>query len=100
MTTMTDADRARMRDLRAMIAGVGAHEGHTRRQIGRCVHCSCGVRAQGRLPDGTPPGAAAVQQWEVVLADGFVSWRGTDPGRAREVARKHPGATVRPAQVR
>lgn len=94
MPTMTDAERARMRDLRAMVAGVGAHAGHTRRQIGRCVHCSCGARAQATLPGGTT-GSTTATWWEVVLADGFVAWRGTDPVKAREVTDRHPGAATR-----
>lgn len=32
-----------------MLAGEGAHTGHKRRQVGRCVLCSCGIRVQGRL---------------------------------------------------
>jgi hypothetical protein len=28
----------------------GRHEGHTLRQVGRCVWCSCGFRYQGSLP--------------------------------------------------
>ncbi len=28
----------------------GRHEGHTLRQAGRCVCCSCGYRYQGRIP--------------------------------------------------
>jgi len=28
----------------------GRHAGHTLRQAGRCVICSCGYRYQGRLP--------------------------------------------------
>jgi hypothetical protein len=39
-----------VRDLEDMVAGQGAHAEHTRRQAGRCVVCSCGARAQGRLP--------------------------------------------------
>jgi hypothetical protein len=39
-----------VRDLQDMVAGRGAHEGHTQTQAGRCVVCSCGARAQGRLP--------------------------------------------------
>ncbi|HEX8866697.1 MAG TPA: hypothetical protein VF821_13660 [Lentzea sp.] len=30
--------------------GTGRHEGHTLKQVGRCVYCSCGFRYQGRLP--------------------------------------------------
>jgi hypothetical protein len=94
---MTDAERAKMRDLRAMVAGIGAHAGHTRRQIGRCVHCSCGARAQARLPAWTAPGEPVVPCWEVVLPDGFVCYQGTDPGRASQVAARHDGAVVRQA---
>lgn len=37
-----------VRDLEDMLAGRGAHVDHERKQIGRCVVCSCGARAQGR----------------------------------------------------
>jgi hypothetical protein len=30
------------------------HAGHTLRQVGRCVYCSCGYRYQGTLPKVTP----------------------------------------------
>lgn len=38
-----------IQDLNDMLNGRGRHEGHARKQVGRCVYCSCGVRAQGRL---------------------------------------------------
>lgn len=38
-----------MKELNDMVNGEGRHALHTQRQIGRCVHCSCGARAQGRL---------------------------------------------------
>lgn len=40
---------AALKNLAEMLAGTGAHADHTREQIGRCVHCSCGARAQGTL---------------------------------------------------
>ena len=40
-------------DINDMFAGAGAHEGHTLRQVGRCVYCSCGKRVQGTLPKGS-----------------------------------------------
>jgi hypothetical protein len=36
----------------ALLAGTGAHAGHTREQVGRCVYCSCGDRVQGRMRGG------------------------------------------------
>jgi hypothetical protein len=38
-----------LQDLANMLTGIGRHADHTRRQAGRCVVCSCGVRVQGRL---------------------------------------------------
>ena len=38
-----------VQDLNDMLNGEGRHEGHKRKQVGRCVYCECGVRAQGRL---------------------------------------------------
>lgn len=38
-----------LNQLDAILDGTGEHEGHQRRQVGRCVYCSCGVRVQGRL---------------------------------------------------
>jgi hypothetical protein len=40
---------AAVADLADVLAGTGRHAGHERRQVGRCVHCSCGARAQGRM---------------------------------------------------
>jgi hypothetical protein len=37
-------------DLMEMTESSGKHEGHTLRQVGRCVYCSCGSRYQGSLP--------------------------------------------------
>jgi hypothetical protein len=37
-------------NLNDMISGLGIHSTHTQKQIGRCVVCSCGDRAQGRMP--------------------------------------------------
>lgn len=34
-----------------VITGTGDHAEHTREQVGRCVYCSCGTRAQGRMSD-------------------------------------------------
>lgn len=39
-----------LQDVDDMIESVGAHTGHTRQQIGRCIYCSCGKRVQGWLP--------------------------------------------------
>ena len=39
-----------LQDLNDMAKGTGAHEGHTLRQVGRCVYCSCGSRYQGTIP--------------------------------------------------
>lgn len=44
---------AAIADVSAMITGTGRHAEHTRKQVGRCVYCSCGLRAQGRM--ATPP---------------------------------------------
>lgn len=38
-----------IQDLDDMVNGKGDHADHTRKQIGRCILCSCGVRVQGRL---------------------------------------------------
>lgn len=40
---------ATIEDLGDMVRGRGRHAGHKQRQVGRCVICSCGVRAQGRI---------------------------------------------------
>jgi hypothetical protein len=32
-----------------VLTGSGAHADHGREQVGRCVHCSCGTRVQGRI---------------------------------------------------
>lgn len=44
-----------VKDIADMLYGRGAHEGHTLRQIGRCVYCSCGTQAQGRIPKKPKP---------------------------------------------
>lgn len=36
-------------DLADVLRGTGAHAEHERRQVGRCVICSCGIRVQGRM---------------------------------------------------
>jgi hypothetical protein len=38
-----------LQDSYEVLTGAGAHAEHEQRQIGRCVHCSCGMRVQGRL---------------------------------------------------
>lgn len=38
-----------MNDLAEAMESRGRHEGHTLRQAGRCVYCSCGLRWQGSL---------------------------------------------------
>lgn len=40
---------AAIRNLEELLAGTGAHAEHTRKQVGRCVLCSCGTRVQGRM---------------------------------------------------
>lgn len=44
-----------LNDLYDMFNGAGRHAEHTQRQVGRCVHCSCGARVQGRLPKREKP---------------------------------------------
>lgn len=34
-----------------VIESSGRHEGHSLRQVGHCVYCTCGYRYQGKLPD-------------------------------------------------
>ena len=36
-------------ELNDVIEHKGKHDGHTLRQVGRCVYCSCGYRYQGKL---------------------------------------------------
>jgi len=36
-------------DIYEVLAGIGEHAAHERSQVGRCVHCSCGLRIQGRM---------------------------------------------------
>jgi len=73
-----------------LVNSAGPHEGHTLRQVGRCVYCSCGQRFQGRLPDAKP---TAPSRWQVRLADGFVCYIGPQ-GDAERVAARHDGAIV------
>ena len=40
-----------LNDLYDMFNGTGRHAEHTQQQVGRCVYCSCGARAQGKLPE-------------------------------------------------
>jgi hypothetical protein len=49
LVDITDIADKQIRDLNDMLIGEGNHKGHKARQVGRCVICSCGVRAQGRL---------------------------------------------------
>ena len=49
VTDMADIADKQVRDLGDMLMGEGNHKGHKARQVGRCVICECGVRAQGRL---------------------------------------------------
>ena len=44
-----EALRAWLSDLQDFIESKGKHEGHTLRQVGRCVYCSCGARYQGTI---------------------------------------------------
>jgi hypothetical protein len=87
---MTDDEL--LANLQAVLDGTGAHAEHERRQIGRCVHCSCGTRVQGRGQNLSDP--KAHQGFQVRLADGFVCWTGPTRWRANEIAAKHPGAVV------
>lgn len=50
---------AKLADLVSVLDGSGPHVGHTRQQIGRCVHCSCGTRVQGRITNGSTEDGAA-----------------------------------------
>lgn len=75
-----------------VLTGEGAHAGHTREQVGRCVYCSCGARVQGRMAPG--PGSTTGRS-QVRLADGFVSYRGTAE-QCAAVAGRHAGAVVEP----
>lgn len=40
---------AALADLAGVLDGTGAHAEHERKQVGRCVYCSCGARVQGRM---------------------------------------------------
>jgi hypothetical protein len=42
-------------ELNEVVGSTGRHEGHTLRQVGRCVYCSCGCRYQGTLPKKARP---------------------------------------------
>lgn len=47
-------------EAREAITGTGRHAGHTMRQAGPCVYCSCGLRiGQARLADLTRQRAKA-----------------------------------------
>lgn len=48
-----------IQDLEDMRLGVGKHAGHSRTQVGRCIHCSCGDRAQSFLPKKKKGGTAS-----------------------------------------
>lgn len=37
-----------------VLDGRGEHAHHERRQVGRCVYCSCGTRVQGRMRRARP----------------------------------------------
>lgn len=50
-----DAAMAYLNDLGAMLNGTGRHADHKRSQIGRCVYCECGLRAQGRMSTPRAP---------------------------------------------
>jgi hypothetical protein len=43
------AIQSHAQDLSNILTGRGRHAAHTRQQIGRCVYCSCGQRAQGKM---------------------------------------------------
>jgi len=45
----TQAIIAFLADVTDVLNRTGKHADHTPKQVGRCVICSCGVRAQGRL---------------------------------------------------
>lgn len=94
---MADGVDAAITDLVDVLRGTGRHAEHRREQVGRCVHCSCGTRVQGamaaaRAAFGTP------FRFEVVLADGFISYRSNDRANADAMAARHRGATVREAR--
>jgi len=44
-----EALTAWVQDMEDLTESKGKHEGHTLRQAGRCVYCSCGARYQGTL---------------------------------------------------
>lgn len=56
----TSEDRAAIREALQKIVdnaneiatSTGGHAGHTPRQVGRCVYCTCGDRYQGWLHNG------------------------------------------------
>lgn len=89
---MTDAEL--VAGLYAVLEGTGEHADHDRRQVGRCVFCSCGARVQGRMPAAD---VARPTGWQVRLADGFVAYRGSRE-QATAVAGRHEGATVEKAR--
>ena len=44
-----EAVEAWLADLEDLIGSKGKHQGHTLKQVGRCVYCSCGTRYQGTI---------------------------------------------------
>lgn len=54
---MTPEEEAEVRrfleDAYHLLNGTGDHASHTRKQVGRCVYCSCGKRVQGRMGGAT-----------------------------------------------
>lgn len=46
--TAEDAAAA-LAELVGVLDGTGAHAEHERKQVGKCVYCSCGARVQGRM---------------------------------------------------
>lgn len=38
-----------LEDMIAVMEGTGKHAEHERKQVGRCVYCSCGARVQGTM---------------------------------------------------
>lgn len=89
---MSDRDRhvAWLNNAADVLRGTGEHADHEREQVGRCVHCSCGVRVQGRMV-GPPQGP---MRWAVVAPDGFVCYLGTSREAAEERAAARPGYRV------
>lgn len=85
-----------------VLEGTGKHKGHTVRQIGRCVYCSCGDRVQvnGKL-DIPPERQTEAEKFKfrtfgVELNDGFVCYKTDSEELANEVAKKHKNSKVIP----